>query len=76
LKNVEYEKKGGREDRPEVFHSCPHCGAELSPWERILLGVDRALMCRHCWYRIILDVFDSPPPEGSSEPPTGKGPSK
>ncbi len=36
--------------------ACPHCGRKLSPWEKVLLGVDRVLMCRHCWYRIILDV--------------------
>jgi len=37
--------------------SCPHCGRELSPWEQILLSVDRMLMCKGCWYRIISDVF-------------------
>ena len=42
--------------RPQVFEACPHCGRTLSPWEKVLLGVDRALMCKHCWYRIILDV--------------------
>ena len=44
--------------------TCPHCGRELSPWERVLLSVDRALMCKGCWYRIILDPFDT----GSQEP--------
>jgi len=39
---------------------CPHCGRELSPWEQVLLNVDRALMCKGCWYRIILDAFDLP----------------
>ena len=76
MKNQGIEGNGGGEDRPEVFGSCPHCGAELSPWERILLSVDRALMCRHCWYRIILDLVDSLPPKDSDEPPKGKGPSK
>ena len=37
---------------------CPHCGRKLSPWEHILLSVDRALMCKGCWYRIILDVSE------------------
>jgi hypothetical protein len=32
----------------------------LSPWEQVLLSVDRALMCKGCWYRIILDPFDKP----------------
>ena len=37
---------------------CPHCGAHLSPWQQVLLSVDRALMCRNCWYRIVLDATD------------------
>jgi DNA-directed RNA polymerase subunit RPC12/RpoP len=42
--------------------ACPHCGRELSPWEKVLLSVDRVLMCRHCWYRIVLDVrYDDKP---------------
>lgn len=40
---------------PQAFESCPHCGRQLSPWEKVLLNVDRALMCKHCWYRINLD---------------------
>jgi DNA-directed RNA polymerase subunit RPC12/RpoP len=39
--------------------ACPHCGAQLSPWQQVLLSVDRALMCKSCWYRIILDASDS-----------------
>ncbi|MDL1893415.1 hypothetical protein FBQ87_11085 [Sphingobacteriales bacterium CHB3] len=46
------------EMRAKTPDSCPHCGAPLSPWEQVLLSVDRALMCKRCWYRIILDVFD------------------
>lgn len=42
----------------KVFDSCPHCGQKLSPWQQVLLGVDRALMCRNCWYRILLDVYE------------------
>ena len=57
-----------QETRPPVYESCPHCGHPLSPWEKVLLNVDRALMCRHCWYRIILDVH--------LPPPAGKGPQK
>ncbi len=41
-----------------VMEFCPHCGRKLSPWEHILLSVDRALMCKGCWYRIILDVAE------------------
>ncbi|MBI3194878.1 MAG: hypothetical protein HYZ34_10500 [Ignavibacteriae bacterium] len=44
------------EKKPKVFDACPHCGRALSPWEKVLLGVDRALMCKHCWYRIILSI--------------------
>lgn len=40
----------------KTLDACPHCGHELSPWEKVLLGVDRVMMCRNCWYRIILDV--------------------
>ncbi len=43
--------------RTKAPDSCPHCGVPLSPWEQVLLSVDRALMCKHCWYRIILDVY-------------------
>ena len=41
-----------------VPENCPHCGTKLSPWQQVLLNVDRALVCKNCWYRIILDVFD------------------
>lgn len=36
--------------------SCPHCGNKLSSWQQVLLKVDRAIVCRKCWYRILLDV--------------------
>ena len=39
----------------KMFESCPHCGEKLSPWQQVLLSVDRSLMCKNCWYRIILD---------------------
>ena len=52
-----------QESKKRTLDNCPHCGKELSPWEKVLLSVDRALMCKHCWYRIILDVFDDPPKE-------------
>ena len=42
--------------RSEVPETCPHCGQKLSPWQQVLLGVDRALTCKNCWYRIILEV--------------------
>jgi hypothetical protein len=46
------------EIREKVPETCPHCGRTLSPWEQILLSVDRALMCKGCWYRINLDQMD------------------
>lgn len=43
--------------RRDVFDACPHCGRVLSPWEKVLLSVDRMIMCKGCWYRIVLDLF-------------------
>ncbi|MBI3111472.1 MAG: hypothetical protein HYZ01_07860 [Ignavibacteriales bacterium] len=49
-------RKPGDPNDVKACEACPHCGAALSPWEQVLLSVDRAMMCKHCWYRIILDV--------------------
>jgi DNA-directed RNA polymerase subunit RPC12/RpoP len=60
----EEDKKGYAKAR-KVFETCPHCGQELSPWQQVLLSIDRALVCKNCWYRIILDISEdeeSPPP--------------
>ncbi len=46
------------ETKGEVFDNCPHCGRKLSPWEKVLLSVDRAIVCKNCWYRILLDIRD------------------
>ncbi len=43
----------------KLIEYCPHCGIKLSRWEQVLLNVDRALMCKNCWYRIILDVYEN-----------------
>jgi DNA-directed RNA polymerase subunit RPC12/RpoP len=43
--------------REEVPGACPHCGNKLSPWQQVLLATDRAIVCKKCWYRIILDVI-------------------
>jgi DNA-directed RNA polymerase subunit RPC12/RpoP len=56
-----------------AFDACPHCGAELSPWEKVLLSVDRALMCRNCWYRIMLDASYEGPDEKERDERTPKG---
>jgi len=45
---------------PKTLESCPHCGRQLSAWEKVLLSVDRALMCKHCWYRIYLNSTGEP----------------
>jgi DNA-directed RNA polymerase subunit RPC12/RpoP len=48
-----------------IYDACPHCGHELSPWQQVLLTIDRALVCKNCWYRIILDISEDeiPPPK-------------
>jgi transcription elongation factor Elf1 len=53
-----------------VCDACPHCGHELSPWQQVLLTIDRALICKNCWYRIILDISEDeqdPPPANGKE---------
>ncbi|MBN2411449.1 hypothetical protein JXQ31_07130 [candidate division KSB1 bacterium] len=50
-------------ERDLIPDTCPHCGRKLSPWEQVLLRVDRALMCKGCWYRIFLDSFENPKPK-------------
>lgn len=40
------------------IEKCPHCGVQLTQWEQVILSIDRVLTCKHCWYRIILDVTD------------------
>ena len=54
-----HREEGFDEKRAKVLESCPHCGRKLSPWEQVLLSVDRTLMCNQCWYRIILDVEET-----------------
>ena len=55
-----------------VLDKCPHCGRDLSPWEQVLLSVDRALMCKGCWYRILLDAFEDPTPPKDQSSETGE----
>ena len=47
-----------------AYNACPHCGEKLGPWQKVLLAVDRALVCKNCWYRIILDI-----PGSANSPP-------
>ena len=55
---MDNEKTNGmdRSSKIQSVSSCPHCGVRLSSWEQVLLNVDRALMCKNCWYKIIIDV--------------------
>ncbi len=55
--NSEGNKQGNEKNR-KIYEACPHCGQELSPWQQVLLTIDRALVCKNCWYRIILDVSE------------------
>ena len=68
------EPESGKSVRDES--SCPHCGHTLSQWEQVLLSVDRALMCKNCWYRITLKAYEDrqgqAPSEGTSPEPTPK----
>jgi DNA-directed RNA polymerase subunit RPC12/RpoP len=41
----------------KIPDSCPHCGNKLSSWQQVLLKVDRAIVCKNCWYRILLDII-------------------
>jgi len=49
--------------RDTAVTHCPHCLTPLSKWEQILLQVDRAMVCKHCWHRIII-------PQKSEKPET------
>ncbi len=60
--------KQGKEKNRRAYEACPHCGQELSPWQQVLLSIDRALVCKNCWYRIILDSSD----EGMAPGPDNK----
>ena len=58
--------------RDNVPDACPHCGYKLTPWQQVLLGVDRALVCKNCWYRIILDVEISDEENNDIKKPKGE----
>lgn len=44
----------GQKQVRQTLEACPHCGEPLSPWQQVLLSVDRALVCKKCWYRILI----------------------
>ncbi|WP_448522304.1 hypothetical protein [Schleiferia thermophila] len=60
--------------RENIPDACPHCGFKLTPWQQVLLGVDRALVCKNCWYRILLDI--EIPEENKSDFKKSKGEEK
>jgi DNA-directed RNA polymerase subunit RPC12/RpoP len=64
--------KDDRQANPKArkaYDACPHCGHELSPWQQVLLTIDRALVCKNCWYRIILDISED---DANTLPPKEK----
>ncbi len=64
-----------RTNPEEAMSACPQCGRELSSWEQVLLSVDRALICKGCWYHILLNLYDdlpSAPPAAPSDRRTGR----
>jgi DNA-directed RNA polymerase subunit RPC12/RpoP len=65
-KNSEDKKQPYARTR-SIYDACPHCGHELSHWQQVLLSIDRALVCKNCWYRIILEISEEdkthPPPK-------------
>jgi DNA-directed RNA polymerase subunit RPC12/RpoP len=62
--------KASGQSGSKVFDVCPHCGTQLSPWQQVLLSVDRALMCKNCWYRIILDAPETQEGKKDDTPPS------
>lgn len=50
-----------------VPDSCPHCGHKLTPWQQVLLKVDKALVCKNCWYRIILEDIEEQSSKNKTE---------
>jgi hypothetical protein len=64
VKNSDVNKQSSAKNR-KTCDACPHCGHELSPWQQVLLNIDRALVCKNCWYRIILDISEN---QDDSEP--------
>ncbi len=42
----------------EKLSACPYCSYPFSPWQEVLLDVDRELICKKCWKKILLDASD------------------
>jgi len=56
-----------KNEQNNLVERCPHCGHKLSQWQQVILSVDRVLMCKNCWYRIILDYTTPDPGEEKPE---------
>jgi hypothetical protein len=68
VENSDVNKQRSNKTR-KTYDACPHCGNELSPWQQVLLTIDHALVCKNCWYRIILDISED---EETVSPPSKK----
>jgi len=69
VENKSRDKKNIPVSSGQVPSECPHCGKSLSPWQQVLLRVDRVLTCKNCWYRIILKVQHGDQNDINSEQP-------
>ena len=56
-----------QQNEEQTPDACPHCGNKLSSWQQVLLKVDRALVCKKCWYRILLEVLPESKEEKDSQ---------
>ncbi|NLT51217.1 MAG: hypothetical protein GXX85_09900 [Ignavibacteria bacterium] len=43
-----------KKEKQDYLQHCPSCGNSFTPWQKVLLKVDRELICKKCWKKIIL----------------------
>ncbi len=43
-----------KKEKQDYLKKCPKCGNSFTPWQKVLLKVDRELICKKCWQKIIL----------------------
>jgi len=43
-----------KKEKQDYLKNCPRCGNSFTPWQKVLLKVDRELICKKCWQKIIL----------------------
>lgn len=58
MNNQDGDLTKSQQGTPASLHACPYCGHELSPWEQVLLAVDRLLLCKSCRRTVMLNVAD------------------